>query len=324
MCLIILVAFSNITTCNMKKAFTIFLLLLFLNVSMKAQKLIPLYDGAVPNAKPCDVNQKEIIDTTWSKTGILIVSGITTPTITVFEAPKEKRNGSAVLIIPGGGYGIVAAGHEGNDFAKAFNEQGITAFVLRYRLPNDACMENKSYVPLMDAQQALYFIRKNAKQYGIDENKVGVLGFSAGGHLASTVGTHFNDAVRKELASSNLRPDFLILGYPVISFKDSITHIGSRDNLINKNPDQKLVQYFSNEEQVTAKTPPTFLVHASDDGAVKVANSIKFYEALIKNNVPAEMHIYEKGGHGFGMNNPTTQDKWFERCLNWMRANKWL
>ncbi|WP_225975465.1 alpha/beta hydrolase [Panacibacter ginsenosidivorans] len=291
---------------------------------MKAQKVIPLYEGAIPNSKPCEVKQKEIIDTSWNKDGILIVSGISIPTITVFEAPKEKRNGTAVLICPGGGYWVVAAGHEGNDFAKAFNQLGVTAFVLRYRLPNDACMENKSFVPLMDAQQALYLIRKNAKQYGIDENKVGIMGFSAGGHLASTVGTHFNDPARKELADANIRPDFMILGYPVISFDDSIGHIGSRDALINKNPDQKLLHYFSNEEQVTTKTPPTFLVHASDDDVVKVANSIMFYEALIKNKVPAELHVYEKGGHGFGMNNTTTQDKWFERCINWMRANKWL
>lgn len=308
----------------MKRLLSVFVFLIVITQTMKAQKVFPLYEGPVPNAKPCDVKQKEFIDTTWNKDGILIVSGITNPTITVFEAPKEKRNGTAVLICPGGGYSIVAAGHEGNDLAKLFNSYGVTAFVLRYRLPNDACMENKGFVPLMDAQQALYLIRKNAKQYGIDENKVGIMGFSAGGHLASTVGTHFNDAVRKELSGANLRPDFMILGYPVISFSDSIGHIGSRDALIGKNPDQKLLHYFSNEEQVTANTPPTFLVHTSDDDAVKVANSIHFYEALIKNKVSAEMHIYEKGGHGFGLNNNTTTDKWFDRCINWMKANKWL
>lgn len=291
---------------------------------MRAQKTIPLYEGAVPYAKKCEVQQKEIIDTTWNKDGILIVSGVTVPTITVFEAPKEKRNGTAVLIIPGGGYGVIAAGHEGNDFAKAFNDKGITAFVLRYRLPDDACMDNKAYVPLMDAQQALYFIRQHATQYNISIDRVGVMGFSAGGHLAASVGTHFNNAVSKALASANLRPDFLILGYPVISFADDITHMGSRDNLIGKMPKPEMVRYFSNELQVNANTPPTFLVHASDDDAVKVANSIRFYDALIASKVPAEMHIYQKGGHGFGMNNPTTSDKWFDRCLNWMSANKWL
>lgn len=308
----------------MKRIFSTLTSLMLTIFSMKAQKVIPLYDGAIPNAKPCDAKQKEFIDTTWNKDGILIVSNITNPTITVYEPPKEKHSNIAVLICPGGGYGIVAAGHEGADVAKAFNEQGVTAFVLRYRLPGDACMENKSYVPLMDAQQALYIIRKNARQYGIDEHKVGIIGFSAGGHLASTVGTHFKEPVRKELAAENLRPDFMILGYPVISFKDSIGHIGSRDALIGRNPDQQLLQYFSNEEQVSAQTPPTFLVHASDDDAVKVANSILFYEALVKNKVPAELHIYEKGGHGFGLQNPTTTDQWFDRCVNWMKANKWL
>jgi len=308
----------------MKRILIIFSFLIFITLSMKAQKVISLYEGAIPNAKPCDVKQKEFVDTSWDKNGILIVNGITNPTITVYEAPKEKRNGTAVLICPGGGYGIVAAGHEGVDVAKAFNEHGVTAFVLRYRLPNDACMENKSFVPLMDAQQAMYLIRKNAKEYGIYENKIGIMGFSAGGHLASTTGTHFNNPVRKELSGSNLRPDFMILAYPVISFNDSIAHIGSKDALINKNPDEKLLHYFSNEEQVTNQTPPTFLVHASDDNAVKVANSIGFYEALIKNNVPAEIHVYEKGGHGFGLNNKTTQDKWFDRCINWMKMNKWL
>jgi len=308
----------------MKSLITLFVSCMFTTISMKAQKIIPLYESAVPNSKPCDIKQKEFIDTTWNKDGILIVSNITNPTITVFEAPKEKRNGTAVLICPGGGYGIVAAGHEGADVAKAFNEYGVTAFVLRYRLPNDAYMTNKSFVPLMDAQQALYYIRTHAKEYGIADNKIGIAGFSAGGHLASTVGTHFNDAVRPELKGFNLRPDFMILGYPVISFDDSIGHIGSRDALINKNPDQKLLHYFSNEEQVTTQTPPTFLVHASDDDAVKVANSVLFYEALIKNKVPAELHVYEHGGHGFGLNNSTTQDQWFERCINWMRSNKWL
>lgn len=306
------------------KRFTILIISLFIMKNLQAQKIIPLYDGEIPNSKPCTVEQKEIIDTSWNKDGILIVSGITKPTITVFEAPKEKRNGTAVLICPGGGYWIVAAGHEGADVAKEFNKNGVTAFVLRYRLPNDACMTNKSFVPLMDAQQAIYYIRTHAKEYGIDVNRVGIMGFSAGGHLASTAGTHFNDPVRPELKGFNLRPDFMILGYPVISFSDSIGHIGSRDALINKNPDPKLLHYFSNEEQVTDKTPPTFLVHATDDSTVNVENSIAFYNALVQHRVPAELHVYENGQHGFGLHNATTKDDWFERCINWMTANKWI
>ncbi len=302
---------------------TIFLLMSF-NTLLKSQQVIPLYEGKIPNAKPCNETDHEFIDTSWDKNGILTVDKITKPTLTIYEAPNEKRTSAAVVICPGGGYSILAAGHEGADVAKAFNNAGITAFVVRYRLPKDECMTNKSFVPLMDAQQALYIARKNAKQYGIDSNKIGIMGFSAGGHLASTVGTHFNQPVRKELDGVNLRPDFMLLIYPVISFNDSIGHRGSRDNLIGKNPDKNLVHLFSNEKQVTAQTPPTFLVHASDDDGVNPENSIRFYEALLKNKVPAEMHLYEHGGHGFGLHNKTTEENWFQTCINWMKTNKFV
>jgi acetyl esterase/lipase len=147
------------------------------------------------------------------------------------------------------------------------------------------------------------------------------MGFSAGGHLASSAGTHFTQAVRKELSGVNIRPDFMLLIYPVISFNNSIGHIGSRDNLIGKNPDQKLLHLFSNEEQVNAQTPPTFLVHASDDDGVNPENSIQFYQTLLKNKVPAELHLYEHGGHGFGLHNTTTTEDWFASCLAWLKEN---
>jgi acetyl esterase/lipase len=286
-----------------------------------AQQVLPLYEGEIPNAKPCNEKDHEFIDTTWNKSGILIVDHITRPTITVYQPPKEKRNGTAVVICPGGAYAVLAAGHEGSDVARRFNDAGVTAFVLRYRLPKDECMNNKAFVPLMDAQQAIWFVRTHARQYGIDTHHVGIMGFSAGGHLASTAGTHFN-AVRKELADANLRPDFMLLIYPVISFDDSIAHIGSRENLLGKNADEKLVELFSNERQVTPKTPPTFLVHASDDDGVVPENSIRFYQALQKNKVPAELHLYEHGGHGFGLHNPSTNEDWFKSCIEWMRSNK--
>ena len=279
---------------------------------------MPLYDGAIPNAKPCQVKE------TTTNNGILIIGGVTQPTLTAYFPPKNKQNGTAVLVIPGGGYGIVAAGHEGADIAKAFNEAGITAFVLKYRIPNDACMTDKMFVPLMDAQQALYTIRQNAATYGIDTAKVGVMGFSAGGHLAATLSTHFDRPMRSELAGANLRPNFSMLIYPVISFNESIAHMGSRENLIGKNADEKWVHYFSNEEQVNAQTPPAFFVHASDDNVVNPANSIVYYTKLQQLKIPAELHIYQHGGHGFGLNNKTTNDKWFESCLNWLRGNKWL
>jgi acetyl esterase/lipase len=288
---------------------------------LAAQQVIPLYDGEIPNAKPCSEKDHEFIDTSWIKTGILIVDHITKPTLTVYEPLKEKRNGAAVIICPGGGYGVLAAGHEGVDVAKVFNNAGVTAFVLRYRLPKDECMNNKEYVPLMDAQEAIYFVRSHAQQYHLDINKIGIMGFSAGGHLASTAGTHF-DPVRKELTNANIRPDFMLLIYPVISFNDTIGHLGSRDNLIGKDPDKKLVHLFSNEEQVTSQTPPTFLVHASDDDGVIPENSIRFYQALLKNKIPAELHLYEHGGHGFGLNNTTTNEDWFKSCIDWMRSNK--
>jgi len=176
----------------------------------------------------------------------------------------------------------------------------------------------------MDAQQALYIIRKNAAEYGVDTARVGVIGFSAGGHLAATLSTHFDRPVRSELSGANLRPNFSMLIYPVISFHPSIAHMGSRENLIGKNADEKWVNYFSNEDQVNAQTPPAFFVHASDDDVVPVANSIAYYNQLVKYKIPAELHLYEHGGHGFGLNNHTTQDKWFDTCLNWMRTNKWI
>jgi len=298
-------------------------IIFFLMISsiLSAQQVIPLYDGVVPNAKICNEKDHEFIDTSWNKNGILIVDHISKPTITVYEAPKEKRNGAAVIICPGGGYAVLAAGHEGADVAKAFNDACITAFVLRYRLPKDDCMDNKAFVPLMDAQQAIWFVRSHAKQYEVDEHRVGIIGFSAGGHLASTAGTHFKP-VRKELSGTNLRPDFMLLIYAVISFNNSIGHIGSRDNLLGKNPDANLEHLLSNEEQVTAETPPTFLVHASDDDGVNPENSIRFYQALLKNKVQAELHLYEHGGHGFGLHIPGTKEDWFASCINWMRTNK--
>src|SRR6476659_5523668 len=165
----------------MSKLITTIFFMMFFNTLLKAQQVMPLYDGEIPNSKPCNETDHEFIDTTWNKNGILTVDKITKPTLTIYEVPKAKRNGVAVVICPGGGYSILAAGHEGADVAREFNKVGITAFVLRYRLPKDECMINKSFVPLMDAQQALYLVRKNAKEYGIDSNKIGVMGFSAGG-----------------------------------------------------------------------------------------------------------------------------------------------
>ena len=227
----------------------------------------------------------------------------------------------SIIICPGGGYSRLAIDHEGVEVAKALNLQGFTAFVLKYRLPNDTIMVDKSIGPLQDAQQAIRTVRKHALSWGLNPNRIGIMGFSAGGHLAATAATHFNfvaDPTNKDTTS--VRPDFVILIYPVISFNDSILHPGSRNNLIGKNPPAEFVKQFSNELQVTKNSPPAFLVHTADDATVPVANSIRYYQACIDHKVPAEMHLYPKGGHGFGMHNKTTADKWFDRLLNWINT----
>jgi len=284
-----------------------------------AQEHLLLYQGVIPGAKPA---LKE--EVTEVRDGITRVSNISVPTITPFLVPKEKANGTAVIIFPGGGYWINAISHEGFDVAKEFNTWGISAFVVKYRIPSDETMLNRETGPLQDAQQAINMVRTHADEWGIDPMRIGVMGFSAGGHLASTAGTHFEKPVLPELKLANLRPDFMILIYPVVSFTDAIAHMGSREQIIGRNPAPEKIVEYSNELQVTHKTPPSFLVHASDDGAVNPNNSVLFYQALIKNGVPAGMHIYQKGGHGFGMNNRTTTDQWMDRCRNWLLASGWI
>jgi acetyl esterase/lipase len=284
-----------------------------------AQTIIPLYPNIIPNSKVAP--DEEISE---QRDGITIVSKISKPTLTIFLPAKEKANGTAVVICPGGGYWINAISHEGTDVAKRFNEMGVAAFVVKYRIPNDATMLNREIGPLQDAQQAIKTVRQRAKEWNVNVNQIGIMGFSAGGHLASTAGTHFDTAVIPDAENISLRPDFMILIYPVISFNDQITHMGSRDQLIGKMPSAEKIAYYSNELQVTAKTPPTFLVHASDDDVVNANNSVAFYQSLLKYKVPAELHIYQKGGHGFGMNNKTTNDQWMDRCKNWMKATGFL
>ena len=298
-------------------------LLLFPTLMANAQQELPLYaDQPIPNSKPLPDRQK--IDSSGSPLRYSY-SLVNRPTLTVYRPPAGTANGTAVIVCPGGGYVHLAMTHEGTDVCKWLNSLGITAFLLKYRLPGDETMVDKTIGPLQDAQRAIQLVRLHGKEWGVDTGAVGILGFSAGGHLVSTVGTHFTHAVIDNKAGVSLRPDFLVLLYPVISFADSIGHRGSRDNLIGKNPDPALVQLYSNELQVTDRTPPTFLVHAEDDKTVMVVNSLYFYEALIKHHVPAELHVYPKGGHGFGMHNPTTgADQWPDRLAEWMKANGWL
>jgi acetyl esterase/lipase len=304
----------------MKKLLSLSVTLICFALITCAQSVIPLYPDSIPNSKP--VPDEEKSDTSTS--GRIMISKISRPTLTVYLSPKEKANGSAVIVIPGGGYQKVAAVHEGSEVANRFNDMGVTAFVLKYRLPSDVTMANKEIGPIQDAQRAIQLVRDRAKEWGIDKSRVGIIGFSAGGHLASTAGTHFNHAYIDAGKKTNLRPDFMILVYPVISFADSICHMGSRDNLIGKNPSPEKKEEYSNELQVTKKTPPTYLVHAEDDSTVKVQNMLLFATALQKNKVPFDFYLYEKGGHGFGLINKTSEVKWMDLVQEWMTKSGWI
>ncbi len=290
---------------------------LFLVISMplQAQTVVPLYPGAIPNSKPSD--EKETVD---SEGSILRIGHVTHPTLTLYKPKIKGAERTAVIICPGGGYGIVAIDHEGYQVAKRLADSGFVAVVLKYRLPDDAIMIDKSIGPLQDAQRAIQYVRENAALYGVDPQKIGIMGFSAGGHLASTAGTHFNHAYIPNPKHTSLRPDFMILGYPVISFTDSIGHIGSRDNLLGKNPPQDSIIKYSNELQVTDKTPPTFIMHARDDKTVPVANSLDFAAALEARHVPVELYLYDFGGHGFGMHNQAMPGDWMAPAIGWLRA----
>lgn len=246
---------------------------------------------------------------------------VVTPDLTVFLPAPEKANGAAVLICPGGGYGVLAFDHEGNAIARWLNDNGIAGIILKYRLPSDQIMIDKSTGPLQDAQEAMRVIRRNAPEWKIDPKKVGVIGFSAGGHLASTISTHYAEKVYVVEDNTNSRPDFSLLIYPVVSLDTTITHRGTRNNLLGLKPDAKQVQRFSNELQINADTPPAFLVHSADDRAVPVMNSIGYFRGLQKNNIPAELHVFQKGGHGYGLSpNGGTESSWPDLCIRWLKV----
>ncbi len=282
-----------------------------------AQTIIPLYKDIVPNSKACTKKEDNSVAGR--------VSGITNPCLYAYIPEKKDSAKTCVIICPGGGYARLAIDHEGFQVAQAFNKKGITAFVLKNRVPIDAeCFENKEVVALMDVQQAIKLVRDRAAEFGINATNIGVMGFSAGGHLASTIGTHYTINVIENKENTLLRPDFLVLGYPVISFMDSLAHMGSRDNMLGKNPSEDKKILYSNELQVNAQTPPTFLVHAADDKTVKVDNSLLFFMALQKNKVASEIHILQKGGHGFGLNNKAEPTNWLDNVFVWMKANKFI
>ncbi len=299
----------------------IFFILLLYAGYCKGQEEIPLYKGQIPNAKAA---KNEEYKTANAEVDTLTFK-VSVPSLSVFLPAKGKANGTAVIICPGGGYHLLLTKREGSDVARAFNKLGITAFVLKYRLPDDRILVDKTIGPLQDAQQAIKLVREHAGKWNINQDKIGIMGFSAGGHLAATAGTHFNTALieneKKKIENDkiiNIRPDFMLLINPVISFTDQIGHIGSRDNLLGKSPSAEKIEFFSNELQVSAETPPTFLVHSGADQVVSVNNSLSFYQALQNHHVPAALHIYAKGEHGF-LSSPSFEE-WFGRCIFWMKS----
>ena len=291
--------------------------ILFNYIEIHSQEKLLLWPkGLVPNQ---EIGQEEKI----TETDIIRIENVQNPSIEIYLPSKSTRTGKAVVICPGGGYSFLAYDWEGTDFAKALNAEGIAAFVLKYRLPTSATIIDPKWAPLQDAQRAIRLVRYYAKKWDINPTQVGIMGFSAGGHLASSLGTHYN---KKTVADSkdaidvlSARPDFMALIYPVITFDKKHYHAGSKNNLIGLNASADLVNEFSNNLHVDSNTPPSFLIHSADDKTVPVENSLMFYNALIKNGVSAEMHLYPWGGHGFALaKGRGCLENWPHLLFNWI------
>jgi acetyl esterase/lipase len=292
----------------MKSIFALLFLLSTTHTFSQSMKINLWPEGNIPLSIKNNLQEQAI------STDIVRIGKVQVPQIEVYLPNKRSVTGQAVIICPGGGYSILAYDWEGTDVAKLLNAHGIAAIVLKYRLPDSLSSTAPDQVPLMDAKQAMRIVREKAASWNINPNKIGIMGFSAGGHLASTLSTHFEEETK---------PNFSILIYPVISMDKSIAHMGSRNNLIGKQPSEEMAKLYSNELQVTANTPPTFLIHATDDQSVPVENSLLYYQALKKNKVPTEMHIYPAGGHGFGLaNGNRSLESWPVLLIEWMRGLK--
>lgn len=300
---------------SIKSALLVFVAMSSFQFVNAQQKAIPLYEKEIPNSKKA-VNYVERTDSSG------LVWKVTHPNITPYFPEKGTANGSAVIICPGGGY-LLLAEAKSILFAKAFNKIGVTAFILKYRLPNDTIMVDKMIGPLQDAQRAIQLVRKRSAEWDINPNKIGVFGFSSGGHVAAMTGTQFANPVIENKEMINLRPDFMVLLYPITTF-DPLMTIETRERLIGKTPSAKAIDFYCREKHVTANTPQALLVHAADDDVVSVKNSLTFFDALLKYDVKASMHIVQTGGHGFTLDNPPSKDKWFDWCSHWLEQNGFL
>lgn len=286
-------------------------------ISANAQEEIKIWQNGAPNSKADKEYHEETI---MISPDVPRVYYVTDPTLTVFHpVGKEEKQHPAIVICPGGGYQRLAFDKEGLEIAKRFAENGFVAFVLKYRLPSERIMEDKSVGPLQDVQRAIRVVRQNAEQYGVDPKHIGVIGFSAGGHLASSACTLY-DYKTYENADSvvSARPDFGVLMYPVISMEFGLTHHGTHENLIGGLGDENLLTtLFSTEKQVKTGNPPVFIVHAIDDSSVPFHNSTRFAEAMIENGNDVELHLFPQGGHGFGLGQDRHVNGWFDMMLKW-------
>src|SRR5690554_34918 len=289
------------------------LLIMALPLSLSAQvQTMPLYDEVPPFSRM--LLEKDEIGEGGRVTKVAV------PELTIYSPQEADANQMAILVCPGGGYGLLAIQHEGHDIGRWYSERGYLVAVLKYRLPQEDLVDQSWEVPLNDARQGIRKLRENAEKWNIDPEKVGVLGFSAGGHLASSVAVHGEEARGGKLSS---RPDFSILVYPVISMDTAITHQGSRKNLLGEKLGTEWEKYFSNETQVNPSTLPAFLVHSWDDKAVPAENFIRYAKALNQFNTKVELHLFEKGGHGYGMGNKESHGNaasWIEMSDEWIRG----
>jgi acetyl esterase/lipase len=298
----------------MKKLKFYFIGLCLFPFAVQAQRIVNLYPGNIPNSK------KTVLKNIPENPSEGLIRRVITPTLQLFLPEEDKASGTAIVICPGGGYSVIVYRGEGINVAKEFAKKGVAAFILQYRLPNDSFQVNKTIAPLQDAQQAIKMVRDSAKFWGIDANKIGIMGFSAGGHVASTEATHFNKPLIENKSNTSLRPDFQILVYPVISMQDSLAHKGSRTQLLGNNPSKETIDLYSNELQVDKNSPPAYITGAADDKVVDVDNSIIYFEKLRHNKVPVEIHIYQKGDHCFVFRHPG----WMEPLFEWMQSNNWM